>query len=342
MVGSGAVIRRNAVIKSRSSSKTLSLVQREAPTKRFASIDIGTNTILLLVAELEENGTFRVLEDRAEITRLGEGVDRTHRIGADGEERSVQVLNSYLERCAKLGVDEIVVVGTSALREARNARIFKARLKQELGLDLRVLSGEEEAAYSYLAVRRGLDLEENEVLVVDVGGGSTELIWGKGGALYRLISLNLGSVSLTERFLNSDPVREEECAELTRTIDRGLDPLRDDWGMEGKFNAMVGIAGTFTTLAAIEKGLRQYSHSDVHGSRLGRAEVQRQIQLFKQKTIAERKEIPGLEPKRADVILAGALLIDRIMALFRIDRVTVSDQGIRYGLLHERIAISRQ
>lgn len=284
----------------------------------------------------------RVLDDRAEITRLGEGVDRTRRIGSDGEERSVRVLRSYLKRCRNLGVDEIVTVGTSALRDARNSGGFKIRLKRELDLDLRVLSGEEEAAYSHLAVQRGLALEGKEVLVVDVGGGSTEFIWGRGGALHRSISLNLGSVRLTERFLISDPVREEECARLAMTIDRELEPLRVDWTMEGRFQTMVGIAGTFTTLVAIEKGLRRYFHSEVHGSLLYRAEVLRQIQLFKTKTIAERREIPGLEPKRADVILAGAMLIERIMALFRVDQVAVSDQGIRYGLLRERMAISRQ
>ena len=314
----------------------------KASTQRFAAIDIGTNTILLLIAELGESGTFRVLDDRAEITRLGAGVDRTRRIGSEGEGRSIQVLKGYLERCGNLGVEEIAAVGTSALRDARNAEDFKARLKQELGLDLRVLSGEEEAAYSYLAVQRGLALEGKEILVVDVGGGSTEFIWGRGGTLHRSISLNLGSARLTERFLISDPAREEECAQLTVAIDRGLQPLVKDWEVEGKFDTMVGIAGTFTTLAAIEKGLRQYSHSEVHGSCLSRAEVERQIQLFKEKTVAERKEIPGLEPKRVDVILAGTLLIDRIMALFRIDQVTVSDQGVRYGLLHERMAISRQ
>ncbi len=313
-------------------------VRAKGSTKRFAAIDIGTNTILLLIAELGEDGTFRLLDDRAEITRLGEGVDRSRQIGSEGEERSVQVLKGYLERCKNLAVEEIVAVGTSALRDAHNAEDFKARLKQELGWDLRVLSGEEEAVYSYLAVQRGLALEGKEALVVDVGGGSTEFIWGRGGALHRSISLNLGSVRLTERFLISDPAREEECARLAMTIDRGLEPLRVDWTMEGRFRTMVGIAGTFTTLVAIEKGLRQYSHSEVHGSLLHRAEVLRQIQLFKTKTIAERREIPGLEPKRADVILAGALLIDRIMALFRVDQVTVSDQGIRYGLLRERLS----
>jgi exopolyphosphatase/guanosine-5'-triphosphate,3'-diphosphate pyrophosphatase len=278
-----------------------------------------------------------VLEDQAEITRLGEGVDRTGRIGSEGEGRSLKALRGYLESCKTLGVDEIAVVGTSALREARNAGDFKARLKRELGLDLRVLSGQEEAAYSYLAVQRGLSLQEEDVLVVDVGGGSTELIWVKEGGLYRLASVDLGSVRLTERFLLSDPVREDECARLVAAIDRALEPRVFNWGPATYFHLMVGIAGTFTTLAAVEKRLCQYSHGEVHGSCLTRSQVQRQIDLFRNKTIAERRKIPGLEPKRADVILAGALLIDRIMDLFRVDEAVVSDQGIRYGLLHERL-----
>ncbi len=316
-------------------------LQGRADKKRFAAIDIGTNTILLLIAELDRNGAFQVLEDRAEITRIGEGVDRTRRIGSNGAERSLGVLRDYLEKCKNLGVDEIMAVGTSALRDARNSGEFIARLKQGLGLDLRILSGEEEASYSYLAVREGLALEGKEVLAVDVGGGSTELIWAKEGGVHRWASMDTGSVRLTERFLTSDPVLEEDVAEMITEIDRQLERLLVDWGMKRRFHTMVGLAGTFTTLAAIEKRLSVYSHSEVHGCRLSRAEVQRQVHLFKDKTIAERREIPGLEPKRADVILAGALLIDRIMALFRVEQVMVSDQGIRYGLLHERLRTPR-
>ncbi len=313
------------------------MVQRRAETRRFAAIDVGTNTILLLVAELGRGGAFQVLEDRAEIARLGEGVDRTRRIGAEGAKRSLKVLRDYLEICESLGVAELAAVGTSALRDACNAAEFQDRLKRDLDLDLRVLSGEEEASYSYLAVQKGLVLEGKELLVVDVGGGSTELIWGREGRFYRWASLDLGSVRLTERYLPSDPVLEEECSRLVMVIDRELKPLLADWGTQNCFQRMVGIAGTFTTLAAIAKGLRRYSHSEVHGSLLSRAEVQRQIRLFKSKTVAERKRIPGLEPKRADVILAGALLIHRIMALFRGEEVLVSDQGVRYGLLYEKL-----
>ena len=314
-------------------------VQEKANTERFAAIDIGTNTILLLIVELKGDGAFQVLEDRAEITRIGEGVDRTCSIGLAGEKRSLKVLKDYLLQCEQLGVSEIVTVGTSALRDARNAMDFKLRVKRELGLDLHVLSGEEEASYTYLAVQKGLALGGREVLVVDVGGGSTELIWGKDGELFRSTSLNIGSVRLTERFLSSDPVKEEEFSRLKMMIDRKLEPLLVEWGLETSSPTMVGIAGTFTTLAAVEKGLHQYSHSEVHGCRLSRAEIQRQLRLFKGKTIAERKGIAGLEPKRADVILAGTLLIDRIMALFRMEQVIVSDQGIRYGLLNERLGM---
>jgi exopolyphosphatase/guanosine-5'-triphosphate,3'-diphosphate pyrophosphatase len=156
--------------------------------------------------------------------------------------------------------------------------------------------------------------------------------------LYRSASLDVGSVRLTERFLPSDPVREEEYGRLIASIDHDLEILRLEWGAETRFERMVGIAGTFTTLAAVQKKLARYSHSEVHGSKIDRAEVKRQIRLFKGKTIAERKAIAGLEPKRADVILAGAALVDRIMEFFLMDRVVVSDQGIRYGLLYEKLA----
>lgn len=305
--------------------------------KRFAAIDIGTNTILLLVAELEGNGSYQVLEDHTEITRLGEGVDRNRRIGPAAEQRSFGALKKYLNRCADLAVNEITVVGTSALRDANNTAAFQSRVKRELGLEVRVLSAEEEARYSYLAVERGLELKRKEILVVDVGGGSTEFIWGKNGMLHRWASLDLGSVRLTERFLPSDPVRDDEVARLAAEIDLGLKRWIAEWSETACFSQMVGIAGTFTTLAAVKKGLRDYSHSEVHGSLLNRTEVVRQAGLYQAQPISERKKIAGLEPKRADVILAGAVLVEKIMCLFGFEEVVVSDQGIRFGLLYERL-----
>ncbi|MGH7830193.1 MAG: Ppx/GppA family phosphatase [Candidatus Binatia bacterium] len=268
---------------------------------------------------------------------MGKGVDRSRLLSKAGQTRSLEILRMYSSFCRDLKVDEIAAIGTSALRDATNAADFQALVKRELGWDLRILSGEEEARYSFLAVRMGIESQADNILVVDVGGGSTEFIWGRGGRLHRWASLQLGSVRLTERFLASEPTQEEECVRLTRAVDAELRAALGDWLCGPAFGLTVGIAGTFTTLAAIEKGLKNYSRTAVHCSILGREAIQRQIALFKNKTVAERKKIPGLDPKRADVILAGALLIERVMDLFRLEQLVVSDQGIRYGLLYERL-----
>jgi exopolyphosphatase/guanosine-5'-triphosphate,3'-diphosphate pyrophosphatase len=305
--------------------------------RRSAFIDVGTNSILCLIAELRDTGRFRVLEDRAEITRLGQGVDQTGLISPAGEQRSAAVLQRYLEECKNLGVEEINAVGTSALRDAQNGAQVRERWRNRLGLDVRVISGGEEAAYSFSAAQRGLSLVGQELLVIDVGGGSTELIRGQDSCVSEALSINVGTVRLTERFLHADPVTPHECAGMVAAIDQEIASLRGDLLKVAPALTLVGIGATFTTLAAVEKKLMRYSHSEVHGSSLTLGEVRRQVSLLRGKTIAERKEIPGLEPKRADVILAGACLIERIMALAHSERVIVSDQGVRYGLLHERI-----
>jgi exopolyphosphatase/guanosine-5'-triphosphate,3'-diphosphate pyrophosphatase len=306
-------------------------------SRRTALIDVGTNTILCLIAELKRDGGFEALDDLAEITRLGEGVDRSGRISAEGERRSLEVLRRYGKRCRELGVQEFIAVGTSALREASNSAAVRARFREELGFDIRVISGDEEAAYSFLAVQKGTPVDGRELLVIDVGGGSTELIRGNQAGLSDAVSIDVGSVRLTEQFLHSDPVTKEEWASMLAAIDRALMPLRSRWLKSASALALVGIAGTFTTLAAIEKKLVRYSHSEVHGSVLTLKEIQRQVALFRGQTIAQRMVLPGLEPRRADVILAGACLVERLMVSLGAERIVVSDQGVRYGLLHERL-----
>ena len=304
-------------------------------SRRFGFIDIGTNTILGLIAELKNDGSFDVLDDLAEITRLGEGVQRTGRISPEGVERSLKVLRCYLERFESLNVEAIMAVGTSALRDARNSAEVRGRFKEQLGFDVRVISGDEEAAYSFLAVQRGLPLNRRELLVVDVGGGSTEFIRGSEAGVSQAVSINIGSVRLTEQFLHSDPVQTKECEKMRLAIERELALLPRQWLKDSSILTLVGIAGTFTTLSAVEKKLARYAHGEVHGSRLTLGDVRRQVALYQGKTIAERKAIDGLEPKRADVILAGATLIERTMTVFHLQQAIVSDQGVRYGLLHE-------
>ena len=303
--------------------------------RRGAFIDVGTNTILCLIADIRETGRFRVLDDLAEIAGLGRGVDETGIIGAAGEARALTILGQYRDRCRDLGVEAITAVGTSALRDAKNSAAVRARILNTIGIDIRVISGAEEAAYSFLAVQRGLSLLGRELLVIDIGGGSTEFILGNEAGVMRAASIDVGSVRLTERYLHADPVHAAECAAMAAAVDSALTPIAAAFSAEGSSLALVGIAGTFTTLAAIEKKLPRYSHSQVHGSVLALAEVKRQVALLQEKSIVQRRQIVGLEPKRADVIFAGAYLLEKIMVRFGASQVIVSDQGVRYGLLHE-------
>ncbi len=303
--------------------------------RRVAFIDIGTNSILCLIADVRDTGRFRVLDDLADIARLGQGVDRTRRISPEGEQRALAVLQRYRDHCRNLGVVEIIAVGTSALRDAENSGEVRARYRDELGFDIRVISGKEEAAYSFLAVQRGLSLDATEFMVIDIGGGSTEFIRGNQSGVSRAVSIDVGSVRLTERFLHNDPVRSDEVTAMIAAVDHEIAQLPRLGIQADSSLTLVGIAGTFTTLAAVQKKLQHYSHSDVHGSRLTLDELRRQVSLFQQKSVAERKGMVGMDPKRADVIFAGACLIERIMKFYRAEHVIVSDQGVRYGLLHK-------
>ena len=303
--------------------------------RRSAFFDIGTNTILCLIAEIRDTGRFRVLDDLAEIAGLGKGVDQTGLISAEAQERALQTLTRFVDQCRSLDVKEMIAVGTSALRDAKNSTQVRAAFRDRLGLEVRVLSGAEEAAYSYLAVQRGLALPQRELLVIDVGGGSTEFVRGNDSGVSRAVSIDIGSVRLTERFLRSDPVKPDEVALMSEAIDRELAGLPERGIDFGPACALVGIAATFTTLAAMEKRLATYSHAEVHGSRLTIQQVRTQVLALQGKTIAERRRMIGLEAKRAEVIFAGARLIEKIMDFYHGENAIVSDQGVRYGLLHE-------
>ena len=303
--------------------------------RRSAFIDIGTNTILCLIAEIRDTGRFRILDDLADIAGLGKGVDESGVISVGGEARALATLERHLDQCKNLGVEEIVAVGTSALRDAQNSAEVRARYRARLGLDIHVISGAEEAAYSFLAVQCGLDLGGQELLVIDVGGGSTEFIRGNRAGVSGAVSIDVGSVRLTERYLPSDPVQAAEVEVMDAAIDNALDPLPERGIRAEAALNLIGIAGTFTTLAAMEKKLLRYSHSEVHGSRLTLEQIQGQTRALQERSLAERKRLIGLEEKRADVIFAGARLVEKILARFGAGTVTVSDQGVRYGLLYE-------
>ncbi len=297
---------------------------------KLAALDVGTNTVLMLVVETAPDGQLRKLADLSRITRLGRGVDSTGHLDQQAAAATLAAIGEFVDRARALGVDKILTAGTAALRDAADGADFLARVKARTGVDLEIISGETEAQLSWLASVRGLRLDPAaKLLIVDIGGGSTELIRAQPGGAIDAVSLPLGSVRLTERLVHADPPHASEAAELRLAIDDELGRLRWNYLPD----TMVGIAGTVTTVGAIALELTAYDSTRVHGSRLSRAAVLQVLGRLGGVTLEERKKIPCLEPGRADVIFAGTAILERIMAHFQIDEVIVSDQGVRWGLV---------
>lgn len=303
--------------------------------KRVASIDIGTNTILLLIAEVKQEN-LRPLFEIETVVRLGEGLQKNGVLSEEAMKRGLQTLAQYLEQCQTLKVQEIFAVGTSALREAKNSEDFLKMTNEELNLPIEIISGEEEAQLSFLAVARDLKELKKSILVVDVGGGSTEFILGKGDRITQWISLPLGSVRFTEQFLLSDPLQEAEWEKMERevqklfvNIPRSQDPL-----------SMVAVGGTATTLASVEQGLEKFIPEKIHHFVLKKDALRNQLFLYRSKTIDERRKILGLPPARADVILAGGAILYIAMEELECPSALISCHGVRYGLLYKKLNLN--
>ena len=296
--------------------------------KRFAAIDVGTNTVLLLVADVGDGGKLSPVQDLERTTRLGRGLAATGRRHPESLSKTVEAIDAYLAVCDRLRVDEIRIVGTSALREAQNGDDLANAVERRLGVTIRTISGEEEGRLSYLAADREMG-PGRPLLVVDIGGGSVEFIVGQEGSVLELHSLSVGAVGLTETFLRSDPVREEEFGSMMDHITRNLAPVALP-----RPTKVVGLGGTITTLSAVQKGDNRFRPPEIHGTLLSRQEVHRQVLLYRGKTVEERCHIAGLPSERADVILAGAAILLQTLSILDLEKVVVSCHGLRYGLLY--------
>jgi exopolyphosphatase / guanosine-5'-triphosphate,3'-diphosphate pyrophosphatase len=281
---------------------------------RVAAIDQGTNTTRLLVADVDD-GQLREVIRRTEITRLGEGVDERRRLLPLPIARVRNCLTEYRRKAEQLGAERTLLVATSAIRDAENGEAFLGEIEWSYGFATRLLSGDEEAEL----MLRGVGTIELGTLVLDIGGGSTELVM-----LDSRTSLDVGSTRLTERFLRSDPPTDDEleaCAEHVRAQLPRLE-AKD----------AVGVAGTITTLAALDLGLDEYDRARVHGHRLSREGVERQLQRLAALPLAERREVPALEPERAPVIVAGAVIACEVLDAYGLDAMTVSEHDILDGI----------
>ena len=301
---------------------------------RTAIIDIGSNSVKFFVGELSEDMTIRTVVDTSNISRLGEGLDATGLLGDEAMERNVEAVVSFAAKARELGADQIVSVGTMALRKAGNSDIFVRKVKEACGVDVRIIPGEEEARLSYLAVVSGLPINrDTDIVVFDTGGGSTEFIYGKGAEIIKRFSVNLGAVRITENYLKSDPVTPVEVKAAIVQIDRELAAA----GVEGRPAQLVGIGGTVTTMGAVKHRMAKYDPAVIHGSELLKSDIENQIAEYSNRTIEQRKKLPGLHPKRADVILAGACILKVISERLGCERLTISDRGLRHGLAYDFI-----
>jgi exopolyphosphatase/guanosine-5'-triphosphate,3'-diphosphate pyrophosphatase len=298
---------------------------------KYASIDIGTNTVLMFIAEYSGGGLKEIL-DLATITRLGEGLKETGLISGKAAERTFAALRRYKETAEQLGADEIVCVGTAALREARNSADFVEQVNEELGIRVRVISGRDEAYYTYLSVKEDRFPGTDRFIIVDIGGGSTELIEGDRDRFLDFVSLPVGSVKLTEMFIRSDPPGEDEIVRLTRFLKETISAP-----FNGSGATIVGTAGTITNLAGIVLGLETYEKEKVHGLRISLRDIDAVIGRLKGLTVGERGKVRGMEQGREDILLQGILLMGEIMRYFGAEELVVSANGVRYGVLYEKL-----
>jgi exopolyphosphatase/guanosine-5'-triphosphate,3'-diphosphate pyrophosphatase len=297
---------------------------------RLAAIDVGTNSTRLLVADVDGGRVVAELAREMVITRLGRGVDRTRRLDPAALRRTLEVLADYAAGCGRLGVRAARVVATSATRDASNREEFLDGVRRLFGVEAEVLSGDEEGAAAYAGATYDLPGEQR-TLVVDIGGGSTELIIGNHQP-EALLSMDIGCVRLLERHLHSDPPTAEEVAALRRDVQSHLDKVPavlDPASAE----RVVGVAGTITTVTAIALGLPAYDPARIHQAVVTAGMVAETAERLCAMTVAERAALPVMAKGREDVIVAGALVLDEICRTFGFGRLIASEADILDGVL---------
>jgi exopolyphosphatase / guanosine-5'-triphosphate,3'-diphosphate pyrophosphatase len=298
---------------------------------RVAAIDVGTNSTRLLVAEEVAEG-FRSIDRRMTITRLGQGVDRRRVLSPEALQRTLATIADYAAACGEYGVTKLRVTGTSAVRDAHNREEFFEGVRRLTGTEAELLTGEAEARATFLGTLSDLD-EEGPVLVVDIGGGSTELIFGRGEP-ERLVSLEIGCVRMLEKHLHSDPPTSEELTALRVEVDIALEGARELLEVPAG-TRMIGVAGTVTQLATLQSGIPAYDPDVNHHFVLSHGDVRRLSRRLSSLTYEQRQKVKGLEPGRVDVIVAGAAILQCVMEAFDVAEVLVSEKDILDGLVIE-------
>ena len=301
-----------------------------AKSNRLAAIDIGTNSIRCIVVEVAPNGKFKILDDEKATVRLGEGLFRTGELTPASWQRAIEALSRMKKVVDGYRVRAIEAVATSAVRQAANGREFIDLVAQEVGLAVEVISGEEEAELAVLSARHNFDMEGVPHAMIDIGGGSVEIITAFGGHVEELVSLPLGAVVLTERFLKSDPVTADEEERLRKFIRTTLNEQFDD-GFPA--HCLLGSGGTMNAIAAMVMAMGKEAYQSIHGYDILRSQVVHLLAMLLRKDLKERRSVPGLNADRSDIIIAGVMMVDELMRFFGANILKINERGIREGLI---------
>ncbi len=298
---------------------------------RLASIDIGTNSVKLAVAEVEDQKIKNIILERTEITRLGEDINKTNMLRQEAMDRTLEILKDFKLMADNFGAQEIIAVATSAMRDAKNRDEFIKSVNDTINIEPWVVTGDEEAELTFIGACSDPQLYPKKLALVDVGGGSTELILGQNGKIEDKFSINAGCVRLTEEFIHSDPISTDEIQNMLKAIISLFYSRLSRIDMSER--ELVGVGGTITTLAAIHQGINDYKADSIHRYVMSKEDIVSLLSYLKRMSLEERKKIQGLHPKRADIIVAGAAIFSTIMEILKAREIIVSTRGLRYGTL---------
>jgi exopolyphosphatase / guanosine-5'-triphosphate,3'-diphosphate pyrophosphatase len=298
---------------------------------RIAAIDIGTNSIRCIIAEASDDGKFKILDDEKATVRLGEKLAMTGMISDEASNRAIEAIQRFRKLVAGFNVEAVEAVATSAIRTATNGKELVTLLSEELGHEIKVISGEEEAELTAASSLSNFDMNGKRYAMVDIGGGSVEIVMACGNHVEEFYSLDLGAVVMTDRFLTSDPITGDELQKLQRHIRGSL--KRTFTGKRVSVESLIGSGGTLTALGFMAMQMRKDNYVSIHGYEVLRSEVVHLLAMLIRKDLKGRRTIPGLHQDRADIIVAGVVVIDELLRFFDANRVLVNERGIREGLL---------
>ena len=299
----------------------------------LAIIDIGSNSMKMVLAEVKKGNSFNIIDELKETVRLGKGMNEEKKLKEDRIEKAIQTLRMFKDLCEANKTEEIITVATAAVREAKNRQKFLNRVKDEIGLEVKVLSGLDEGYYDYWGVANSIDREDG--LIMDIGGGSIELVWMKDRVIKESTSLSFGALDITQNFDLYDSISPEQEAELEDFLTQAYQEV--PWLSKMEHQTLLGVGGTLKNIARIDQRKKNYPLNILHNYKMSAADINDVYHLVKKKDLAERKDISGLSKKRADIFIGASAAVDALVNFCGLDKLVLSRKGIREGLIYHHL-----